>query len=187
MVLSYFSSLGTSLKNGVTTLDMFSNKVVFTYNGKSNFKTMIGGCYSIIMFSIVLSYAYILGTMMISRKRSNSSISTQVVDLASEPKRHYPGLNGFSFTYVVSDDYGKIYELDESFYTVTWSQIAITRNYLGVTSTNITVLDMKICDVEDLSFKTSHISSVIKMLTFTDQSKKTTQSQAITLLTLYHT
>ena len=127
MVYRFMAMLGNTMRGGVTSLDQFSNKIVFTYNGKSKFKTFIGGCYSIGMFMIIVAYAYILGNIMLNRSRSNISISTEIVDLSNNPKVHYPGLNGFSFAFAISDSYGTIYELDDSLYTVKWEQITFSR------------------------------------------------------------
>ena len=88
---------------------------------------------------------------MLDRKKSNVSKSSEVVDLTQNLDIHYPGLNNFDFAFVISDNFGEVFELDSSLYTVKINQTIITRNEDSSVSFNNIEIPYRRCTTEDFS------------------------------------
>ena len=118
MAFCLIPCISKTVSKTVKSVDMFSTNIAFTYKGNASYKTFIGGLYSITILLLIAAYAYILTDTMLSRKRSNVSVSSEVIDLNSDTEVHYPGLNDFYFAFAITDDHGNLYELDPTLYSI---------------------------------------------------------------------
>ena len=76
--------LGRTAYRSIKKLDLFSQKIMFTYKGESSFSTFLGGFVSLIIFALIWVYSVIQFQVMINRQNSNNSKSTAVVDLLTQ-------------------------------------------------------------------------------------------------------
>ena len=81
--------VGGTIHNTVKKFDLFSQKIMFTYKGDTSFSTFLGGFVSLIIFSIICIYSVFLLQVMVNRENSNSSKSTEVVDLIVHDEDYY--------------------------------------------------------------------------------------------------
>ena len=56
------------IKKAIKDSDIFAQKIMFTYKGKSSFSTVIGGLASILIITLILIYWGVLLNIMINRK-----------------------------------------------------------------------------------------------------------------------
>ena len=89
-LIAIVSKLGGFTRNSVRKFDLFSQKIMFTYKGKSSFSTFFGGLVSIVILSIVAAYFGYLMQIMVNRQSSNNYLSTEIVDLTTEDQDYYP-------------------------------------------------------------------------------------------------
>ena len=57
------------LKNLLTSVDMFSRKIYFSYKGKPSYKTLLGGIVTLVIFILMATYSYSLFNEMLSRNK----------------------------------------------------------------------------------------------------------------------
>ena len=86
------STLVTTASNSIKKLDLFSQRIMFTYKGKSSFATLLGGFVSLAIFSVVGVVTVFLFQSMLNRQRSNNTKSSEVVDLIKNDESYYPVL-----------------------------------------------------------------------------------------------
>ena len=84
------SNLATTAANSIKKLDLFSQRIMFTYKGKSSFATLLGGFVSLAIFLIVGVFTVFLFQSMIERQKSNNTKSSAVVDLIKNDQSYYP-------------------------------------------------------------------------------------------------
>ena len=77
------------IQKTVKKFDLFSQTIMFTYKGESAFSTFLGGTVSLAIFTIVSVYSVVLLQVMVNRGNSNSSKSTEVVDLIAHDESYY--------------------------------------------------------------------------------------------------
>ena len=81
--------IGGTIHKTVKKFDLFSKNIMFTYKGDTSFSTFLGGFVSIIIFSIIFVYSAFLFQVMVNRENSNSSKSTEVIDLTVHDEDYY--------------------------------------------------------------------------------------------------
>ena len=84
------SNFATSVSNSIKKLDLFSQRIMFTYKGKSSFATLLGGSVSLAIFLMVGVYTVFLFQTMINRQKSNNTKSSEVIDLIKNDQSYYP-------------------------------------------------------------------------------------------------
>ena len=84
------STLVITATNNIKKFDLFSQRIMFTYKGKSSFATLLGGSVSLAIFSIVGVFTVFLFQSMINRQKSNNTKSSEVVDLIKNDQSYYP-------------------------------------------------------------------------------------------------
>ena len=67
-IRGFISNAGSAAKNLIKDWDIFSQKIMLTYNGKQSFATLLGGFISLIISIAILIYWGILMDIMINRK-----------------------------------------------------------------------------------------------------------------------
>ena len=102
---------------------------------------------------------------MLNRQRSNVSKSTEVIDLNVDTKIHYPGLNDFYFAFGITDDYGNIYDLNSSIFSINMYRTIIDRTGINVTA-HSTPIPYRKCKEEDFSVSNREASDVLLNDTF---------------------
>ncbi|CAI2385115.1 unnamed protein product [Moneuplotes crassus] len=70
--------------NSLRGLDMYPKTIKFTYKGQEEYKTLLGGLVSLAINVVILIYAWMLFTIMVSNKNSSKSINTSVKNLRED-------------------------------------------------------------------------------------------------------
>ena len=128
---------GTVVYRIVKKFDLFSQSIKLTYKGESAFTTFVGGFVSLIIFTIVGIYSLFLLQIMINRKNSNNSKSTEVVNLNISDEDYYPVDYGFAFGVLLTDLYGNPMPLDSRYFTLQISEGTINKTTGNNTLTNL--------------------------------------------------
>ena len=127
---------------------MFAKQVKLNYKGKDSFKTLFGGCVSFVIFATIIVYTTFLINQIIHRKGSNTTLSTEIKNLQSDPEVHRPGLGSLriAVSYVNLQD-KPFY--DETYFRFTMNEYELVRNDSNhITLTNQRDLEPVLCDEE---------------------------------------
>ena len=136
-IATFILKFGTAIYRTVKKFDLFSQTIKLTYKGESAFTTFFGGFVSLIIFTIVGIYSVFLLQIMINRKNSNNSKSTEVVNLNTSDEDYYPFDYGFAFGVTLTDVYGKPTPLDSRYFTLQISEGTIDKTTGNATLTSL--------------------------------------------------
>ena len=84
------AKFGEVIHKNIKKLDLFSQKIMLTYEGESSFSTFLGGLVSIIILVGVGVYSAFLLHIMYNKQDANNTKSTEVLDLTVHDKNYYP-------------------------------------------------------------------------------------------------
>ncbi|CAI2381127.1 unnamed protein product [Moneuplotes crassus] len=85
----------------VKSYDMYPRSINFTMGGEEEFKTLIGGGFSLIIKVVILFYAYLMLRLMYERKNNQKSVNNVVTDILNDPDPTYINNSDFSFAFKV--------------------------------------------------------------------------------------
>ena len=92
-----------SLKN--LNSDLYPTRIGFTYNGKSEVKSLFGGIVSTIIRAIVFLIALMLTITIFQRGNITTSINTIFKDLTNDSVKHYIARDGIYFAFRLNGPY----------------------------------------------------------------------------------
>ena len=136
-ITTFILKFGTVVYRTIKKFDLFSQSIRLTYKGESAFTTFVGGFASLIIFTIVGIYSVFLLQVMINRKNSNNSKSTEVVNLNISDEDYYTFDYGLAFGVLLTDVYGKPTPLDSRYFTLQISEGTINKTTGEPTLTNL--------------------------------------------------
>ena len=84
------SKFGEIVHKNIKKLDLFSQKIMLTYEGESSFSTFLGGLVSIIILVGVGVYSAFLLHIMYNKQDAHKTKSTEVLDLTIHDENYYP-------------------------------------------------------------------------------------------------
>jgi hypothetical protein len=140
--------------NSIEKLDLFPNKVNFTYKGQDSFPTIFGGITSLFIFMILTAYGINLFLIMIYRKDSNKSKNTEFRNLNEYDQNLYLHEKGFRFAVAFTDALSNPIPLHPQYFTLEIQQQTIINTGSGYTfqSTDLGYdLCVNLADYNDLN------------------------------------
>ena len=110
------------ISESIKDFDVYGKTITFTYKGKDQYKTFIGGVISIIMLIIALLYGVNLFIIMIGRDNTNTTVSTIIKDLSNDSE--VIELNKSKFQLAFSVTYNGLERITQnnSYFTIAFNQ-----------------------------------------------------------------